>query len=104
MMLLEREERGLETHDYNQLLLSGMRVRASLRTFQISNQHCGQALPGDANAWHACTGQDGGPRSTRMHLPGAYRSTAACVGDAVASWLCSNIALLRGSQLVAALP
>ena len=26
-MLLEREERGLETHDYNQLLLSGMRVR-----------------------------------------------------------------------------
>ena len=28
MMLLEREERGLETHDYNQLLLSGMRVRA----------------------------------------------------------------------------
>ena len=28
-MLLEREERGLETHDYNQLLLSGMRVRAT---------------------------------------------------------------------------
>jgi hypothetical protein len=28
MMLLEREERGLEAHDYNQLLLSGMRVRA----------------------------------------------------------------------------
>lgn len=26
-MLLEREERGLEAHDYNQLLLSGMRVR-----------------------------------------------------------------------------
>ena len=34
-MLLEREERGLETHDYNQLLLSGMRVRASPRAVAV---------------------------------------------------------------------